>query len=215
MKNIALCIFITILLAGCSDDTVNAPLFQVNFLPQYSGIWRYQVVDSNANTIDTVNMLIGNLNINYGFANYKVYFFKGNIPLDSALSHKFLFTDSAEILLNERYFSFSMIRSKVYDYFDFIFNLPLKLNDTWFDKYSGDKFKVDKYIPDYQILEKKYNVYSINRFGQWYGYNEGYYVNNYTYFSDTVGIVRQVLNYSYNRQLVKKTFNLISKSNII
>jgi len=215
MKNIALYIFIIILLTGCSDNSVNTPSFTVNFLPQYSGLWQYQVVDSNMNTVDTVNMFIGHHNINYGFANYSVYFFNGKITWDSVMRNKKEIIDSAEILNNERNFSFSMIRPKVYSYFDFILNLPLKLNEQWIDKYSGDTFKVDKYIPDYQVLEKKYNVYSINRFGWYVEINFEYYVNNHTFFSDTVGIIRQELYYLESKHLIKKTFNLISKSNIL
>jgi len=219
MKNIALCIFITILLAGCSDNSVNTPEFTINYLPVYNGSWRYQVVDSTMKTIDTVNMFIYSLNINYGnwgYKSYHVYFFKGNIPFDSAFYHPEAIIDSAKILINDRNFSFTMIRANVYPFFDFILNLPLKLNDKWTDKYSGDKYSVDKYIQNYKVFGKNYNVYSINRLNNTAEAPDpthGYYVNNHIFISDSFGIVSQTLWYWDNNlsRDIKKSFNLIGK----
>jgi hypothetical protein len=149
------------ILGGCSHDKAILGTFDKTGYPLNVGNWwQYKVRDSIHHTTDTLLLKITHKMSNGDSVTYRCDLERRSIVVDSAF-----ITASASAL------SYKSLGSGSPFFGEFKLKLPFHSGEAWNGSITADSFRVISHVADYNVLGKKYDVYSIKRSIGTFGYH--------------------------------------------
>jgi hypothetical protein len=186
--------FISILFACRRDNVEQSPFDKTAYPVNIGNWWRYKVVDTFYNKVDTLLLKIISKTTNNDLTIYKCH-----------LEQRNQIVDSATMTLSGTELSYQGLNGN-YSYFgDFKLKFPFNQGESWNNDSAMDVTKVLAYTMGYDVLGKKYNVFSLQRIVS----SLGYRMNQTLVVSKGIGIISQNLDLFNGGPLQRKIYQLI------